>query len=797
MVVAKDAEPSPVYDVVFVVEKTANLVPYFDVLMKSYILPTLEHFNNGPPDPTDYGIDYSCTLYNVVTFHAGDIAPEPAATCNTPTNSIHELITYLEELDFVGGAAQGSSHIAEGLSTALQVFDNIKSVRYKGVNTQRHCILVCNSPPYHMGAEESNHDYRGFNSEQLASMLGKRGIHLSIISPRKIAALQKMFDAASAGEGSYSGHLQKDYTTDLRHMVLLHGYQLQERSHSPTAEEDKQGDTNKVGGASGLSPAPSMGGTDGQFKVPSSIMPSQAGGMQQPGQQPNQQVGPGVMGGPGGQMGPGMHPGQHMPSHSQATGMPSQIASMLQNQSPQQGGQRMPGPMGMGEELSAQQKRAVIASMQLQDKNPVMLRGPVSQPGMMPPGNITMSSQGMMMVPPGQQMVMNPNNPMTSQAMGMQGGPPNQGMMQTNMPMSPAQMGFPPGTSQVTMGPRTTGAISQNAGFPGMMGNAGGPGGITSTAGVGPGNGDMAMDPSGGIRPNLPPGLRDRKVVWTGALEYHEKSKTPLGQVGGQQPKITWLLSCRISIASIEPDLSTVNWPEKLSLQLLPQNMLSELQALCRNSRQVAFHFSNTDQDALRNLHKLMGTGFAGCVHFPPQSASETRIILLLFSVKKRAFIGLIPNDQSAFVQGIKNVLTQHKLKTPAKGMNPGMAQAAMAAMGQMNQNLLQGQAGVGMDASTLTVGQPSMVPATTGPGGGAGPSQGMMTSQGPNAPQQQMRQQLMMQQQHGRAPGPQNQSGVMPPGSQASMQGMQMGQMTAQPGQNFPIDDFNFPDLV
>jgi mediator of RNA polymerase II transcription subunit 25 len=51
----------------------------------------------------------------------------------------------------------------------------------------------------------------------------------------------------------------------------------------------------------------------------------------------------------------------------------------------------------------------------------------------------------------------------------------------------------------------------------------------------------------------------------------------------------------------------------------------------------------------------------AGCVHFPPQSASETRIILLLFSLKQRAFVGLIPNDQSAFVQGIKNVLTQHK----------------------------------------------------------------------------------------------------------------------------------------
>jgi hypothetical protein len=40
MVVPKEGEQ--VYDAVIVVENTANLVPYFDVLMKSYIIPTLE-----------------------------------------------------------------------------------------------------------------------------------------------------------------------------------------------------------------------------------------------------------------------------------------------------------------------------------------------------------------------------------------------------------------------------------------------------------------------------------------------------------------------------------------------------------------------------------------------------------------------------------------------------------------------------------------------------------------------------------------------------------------------------------
>ena len=43
---------------------------------------------------------------------------------------------------------------------------------YFRVTSVRHCILMCNSPPYHMAAEESS-DYSGYNSEQLASMMGK------------------------------------------------------------------------------------------------------------------------------------------------------------------------------------------------------------------------------------------------------------------------------------------------------------------------------------------------------------------------------------------------------------------------------------------------------------------------------------------------------------------------------------------------------------------------------------------------------------------------------------------------
>uniref|UniRef100_A0A0L8I2P1 Mediator of RNA polymerase II transcription subunit 25 von Willebrand factor type A domain-containing protein n=1 Tax=Octopus bimaculoides TaxID=37653 RepID=A0A0L8I2P1_OCTBM len=48
-----------VSDVVFVIESTANLAAHKDILKTSYIQPTLEYFNGGPPDPTDYGCDVS------------------------------------------------------------------------------------------------------------------------------------------------------------------------------------------------------------------------------------------------------------------------------------------------------------------------------------------------------------------------------------------------------------------------------------------------------------------------------------------------------------------------------------------------------------------------------------------------------------------------------------------------------------------------------------------------------------------------------------------------------------------
>ena len=52
-----------------------------------------------------------------------------------------------------------------------------------------------------------------------------------------------------------------------------------------------------------------------------------------------------------------------------------------------------------------------------------------------------------------------------------------------------------------------------------------------------------------------------------------------------------------------------------------------------------------------------------GCVNIqtPNLSATDVRVLMLLYSNRKRMFMGLIPNDQMRFVSGIRDVITRHK----------------------------------------------------------------------------------------------------------------------------------------
>ncbi|KAJ7388615.1 Mediator of RNA polymerase II transcription subunit 25 [Desmophyllum pertusum] len=156
-----------------------------------------------------------------------------------------------------------------------------------------------------------------------------------------------------------------------------------------------------------------------------------------------------------------------------------------------------------------------------------------------------------------------------------------------------------------------------------------------------------------------------RAIAWTGHLEWQDTIRDP----NGPQQRVTRSLSCHVSVVPGDT-LKANNWPPKLIMQLIPQNLLSTLGPLLQNSKTVAFHFAPNDQESLRALYRVMasnGIKFAGCVHFPPAPQCDVKVLLLIFSPKKRAFVGLIPVEQTNFVDGIRTVVQKHKMEQVAK----------------------------------------------------------------------------------------------------------------------------------
>jgi len=271
----------------------------------------------------------------------------------------------------------------------------------------------------------------------------------------------------------------------------------------------------------------------------------------------------------------------------------------------------------------------------------------------------------------------------------------------------------------------------------------------------------------GGFQPG--PGMntapREREVIWKGDLEWQEKVKDgPADQKISQSVKCTVLTTKGNGVGEIR----TENWPPKLLMQLLPKSLLQNIgEQYFRNSNSVLFH--PNECESLDALTKLMRTGFAGCVHFTGVQACDIKVLILLYSNDKKAYLGFIPNDQASFVDRIRTVIQQQKTgqQVRAQGQmgqqQPGMVvqPGGMQGMGGAQQGQMMGQQP-----------QPGMMPQMNmGQSGQMSGQQGMMGQQG----------QMMMTGQQGQM--------MMTPGNNVMMsqgQGMTMnvsGTMS-QPGQ-------------
>nr|XP_048689044.1 LOW QUALITY PROTEIN: mediator of RNA polymerase II transcription subunit 25 [Caretta caretta] len=535
-----------VADVVFVIEGTANLGPYFESLRKHYLLPAIEYFNGGPPAETDFGGDYGGTQYSLVVFNTVDCAPESYVQCHAPTSSAYEFVTWLDSIQFVGGGGESCSLIAEGLSTALQLFDDFKKMREQIGQTHKVCILICNSPPYLLPAVEST-TYSGYTTENLVQKIGERGIHFSIVSPRKLPALRVLFDKATPG-----GMLEaqpKDFSQDPRHMILIRGMVL------------------PVGGSTASGP----------------IQPKQV--VPQP-QLPTA-------------------PPQHPPAPQQPLPPTSQPY-----QAPPPGSLNAAQAAAQSAVEAAKHQKASLAA-RFPPLNP--LQTPFSQAPTQP-------------LPTGSVPALAPKLPPSSQPSLVSTVTTGSSLLTQPPSQPPPQPGAPAMPSSVA----------------------------PSSVSVAP---PAAPQLGAAQLPGAQQSVTNKVLAWNGVLEWQEKPKPASVD---SSTKLTRSLPCQVYVNPGE-NLKTDQWPQKLIMQLIPQQLLTTLGPLFRNSRMVQFHFTNKDLESLKGLYRIMGNGFAGCVHFPHTAPCDVRVLMLLYSSKKKIFMGLIPYDQSGFVNGIRQVITNHK----------------------------------------------------------------------------------------------------------------------------------------
>ncbi|XP_075461777.1 mediator of RNA polymerase II transcription subunit 25 isoform X2 [Ascaphus truei] len=552
-----------VADVVFVIEGTANLGPYFESLRKHYLLPAIEYFNGGPPAETDFGGDYGGTQYSLVVFNTVDCAPESYVQCHAPTSSAYEFVQWLDSIMFMGGGGESCSLIAEGLSTALQLFDDFKKMREQIGQTHKVCILICNSPPYLLPAVEST-TYSGYTTENLVQKIGERGIHFSIISPRKLPALRTLYDKAMP-----VGLMEpqpKDYSQDPRHMILIRGMVLP---------------VGGVAAAPGVIP-PKQVLTQVQLPVVPPQLPTV----------PPQQM-------------PPVQPQYMVPQPNTLNAAQAAAQSVVEAAKNQKNNMASRFPS-----LNQMAPTASVGPPFNQQSAPTLSQGPVSN----------MASK---MVPSTASIIT--QSPQPSLVSTVTTGPgPAPGLL-------PQQQGLPQAVPQ-------------------PMPGTGAPGGVT-----------VPQSASSQIgAPQLPAtqqSVTNKILAWSGVLEWQEKPKPAAVDTNA---KLTRSLPCQVYVNPGE-NLKTDQWPQKLIMQLIPQQLLTTLGPLFRNSRMVQFHFTNKDLESLKGLYRIMGNGFAGCVHFPHTTPCEVRVLMLLYSSKKKIFMGLIPYDQSGFVNGIRQVITNHK----------------------------------------------------------------------------------------------------------------------------------------
>ncbi|XP_017036389.1 mediator of RNA polymerase II transcription subunit 25 [Drosophila kikkawai] len=744
-----EVDQMPLADVVFVIEGSAINGAYINELKTNYILPTLEHFTTGSIDEREYLIaERFATLYGIVVYRTAANLLEPVCSTYGPFLQPQKVMETIDRLPLVGGGMESCAHMAEGFAAAHGCFDDIGERRQMldQTSVQRHCILICNSPPYQMPTTES-WKYPGKSCEQLAVLFNERKINLSIIAPRKMPVLFKLFMKADGDQPITS----KNYAKNIRHLVLLKGYSLKERAPSPNSMAAQMAAPNAAQAAvQQQQQQNSAGQQQAGPGIPMDTAPVQQQQQQQQQGNPQQVMNMNPM---QQQSGPNPQAGLLNPQQQQQLMQQQQQQQQQQNQFvpnqmqnpnfqpnvgpgqnrwmyPNQPGQaRPPFMQGAGNVGGVQGQSGGMQLQQQQNPNSALISRITA-----PPPNQTVSSlqqqqqaqaqqqqqQRMQML--NQQQMLNHQQLQQQQQLAQQQqqqGNPNAG--NNMMPVSNAVSNMPNPQQQQQQQQVGQQANAQQQGNPQQQQQAN------------PQQEQASL----------------REKIWTGVLEWSEKPKS-------DQQKIPHTLQCTVctNIKDGVPEIKAENWPPKLLMQLMPKHLVGNIGGqFLKDSKMVVFR--PTPGEALDSLAKMMTSGYAGCVHFssiPNSPACEIKVLILLYTPDRHAFLGFIPNNQAMFVERLRKVIQQKQhgsvqqqqqqqqqmLQQPGKSpmeLQQQQQQQQQQQMQQDNSQQQQQQQHYNQYQLNMQMGG--------GPGGGPGPGPGGMPMQ-----QNQMQMNMMQQQQ-------------------------------------------------
>lgn len=199
---------------------TASCGGYLNEIKTSYIHPALEYFCNGLLQ------EETTNLFGIVLFKTSQITPMANCCISYGPYNAQKFSKRIDDLELTSGRGEQCANLLEGLATSLVCFHDLEKRRENELLTQKHCVLIINSPPYTMPVTEC-YEYEGKNLEQLAALFLEKNINLSIISPRKIPILYEIFEKC----GGDLGLTNKNYSKDPRHLVLLKGFSLKELTY--------------------------------------------------------------------------------------------------------------------------------------------------------------------------------------------------------------------------------------------------------------------------------------------------------------------------------------------------------------------------------------------------------------------------------------------------------------------------------------------------------------------------------------------------------------------------------------